>query len=155
MSTLSFTSAPSSMFIEGNYLAIFGTDYEEVDNSGYPSPLGVDTNAQIAFGRPIYFFSRPYTWVYVYDLCKKDSPKLIKDYKISGYYFNGRKSDATGFVYLLSQLNCNGMDGPWYEFGQKRKNMTLQQIFYYPNSDYQGANFINIFAFNLRNPLGC
>lgn len=33
--------------------------------------------------------------------------------------------------------------------------MAPQQIFYYPGSDYQSANFINIFAFNLRNPLTC
>jgi hypothetical protein len=81
----------------------------------------------------------------------------VKDYKIAGYYFNGRKADDTGFVYVLSQLDCNAMDGsvPWYNFGSLKRNMTLQQIFYYPGSDYQGANFINIFAFNLRNPLGC
>jgi hypothetical protein len=49
------------------------------------------------------------------------------------------------------------MDGltPWYNFGQGRKNMTLQQVFYYPESDYQGANFVNIFAFDLKKPLGC
>jgi inhibitor of cysteine peptidase len=28
MSTLSFTATPASLFIEGNYLAVFGTDYE-------------------------------------------------------------------------------------------------------------------------------
>lgn len=28
MSTLSFTSTPASLFLEGNYLAIMGTDYE-------------------------------------------------------------------------------------------------------------------------------
>lgn len=33
--------------------------------------------------------------------------------------------------------------------------MTLQQVFYYPKSEYQNANFINILAFNLRNPKTC
>jgi len=106
---------------------------------------------------PVFYFSKPYTWVYVYDVSKKANPKLVKDFKVAGYYFDGRKADNTGFVYILSQLNCNSMDGsmPWFNFGQGKKNMTLQQVFYYPGSDYNSANFINIFAFNLRNPLGC
>jgi len=104
-----------------------------------------------------YFYFRPvYTWVNVYNICDKFNPRLIKNYKFEGSYIDGRKT-ANGFVYLLSSLNCNGRESPapWYNFGSGKKIMTPQQIFYYPGNDYQSANFINILAFNLRNPLFC
>jgi hypothetical protein len=78
-STISFTATPQSMFIEGNYLTIFGTDYEDTDYSYYG---GGGANIDGTFAkRPFFFFRPPYTWVYVYDLCDKTNPKLIKDYK--------------------------------------------------------------------------
>ena len=64
------------MFIEGNYLTVFGTDYEESDYSYYGG--GID--AKFA-KRPYFYYRPPYTWVYVYNLSNKANPKLIKDYK--------------------------------------------------------------------------
>ena len=78
------------MFIEGNYLTVFGTDYEDTDYSYYG---GGGSNVDGTFAkRPFFFFRPPYTWVYVYDLCDKTNPRLIKDYKFEGYYFDGRKT---------------------------------------------------------------
>ena len=75
------------MFIEGNYLAVFGTDYEDTDYSKYRD--GIYSSFAL---RPSFFFRPSYTWVYVYDLSNKTNPKLIKDYKFEGNYFNGRKT---------------------------------------------------------------
>lgn len=75
-STITFTATPQSMFIEGNYLTVFGTDYEDTDPVYYSG--GVDATFA---KRPYFYYRPPYTWVYVYDLCNKTSPKLIKDYK--------------------------------------------------------------------------
>jgi uncharacterized secreted protein with C-terminal beta-propeller domain len=104
-----------------------------------------------------YFYFRPqFTWVKVYNICDRSSPKLVKNYTFEGYYLDGRKT-TNGDVYLLSSLSCNGRENPnpWYDFGLGKKTLKSQQIFYYPGNDYQSANFINIFAFNLKNPLQC
>ena len=166
MSTIVLKAYPQSMFIDGNYLTIFGTDYETDSNPINPGPIkpipmdsiAVDEPLQSTariIGRPI-IISRQFTWVYIYDISKKASPKLIKNYTLAGSYQNGRKSEETGFVYIVANQDCRTSDSvmPWYNFGNGRKNMTLSQIFYYPVPEYSGVTFTNILAFNLRNPLG-
>jgi len=149
-STIKFDFAPSSIFLEGDYLAVFGTGYEALDYSYYGGSSGITS-------KMAYFYFRPqFTWVKVYNICDRSNPKLVKNYNFEGYYFDGRKT-TNGYVYLLSSLSCNGRENPnpWYDFGLGKKTLKSQQIFYYPGNDYQSANFINIFAFNLKNPLQC
>ena len=82
-STIKFENVPSSLFIDGDYLAVFGTGYEKTDYF-----YGGDTTSR----RGYFFFKPPFTWVHVYKICDKSRPKLIKNYTIEGYYFNGRKT---------------------------------------------------------------
>lgn len=101
-STISFTSTPSSLFIDGDYLTVFGTGYDSDQPYYYGGATG-GVSSKIAY----FYFRPPHTWVKVYNICDKSNPKLIKTYKFEGYYFDGRKTE-NGFVYLLSSLNCNG-----------------------------------------------
>lgn len=150
MSTIVLKAYPQSMFIDGNYLTVFGTDYETdptpinpVDPIGpiKPIPLiaadeALPSTARTSIRIGPIIITRQFTWVYVYDISKKASPKLIKNYTLAGSYQNGRKSEETGFVYIVANQDCRTSDSimPWYNFGNGRKNMTLSQIFYYPAS---------------------
>jgi hypothetical protein len=62
------------MFLEGNYLAVFGTMFR---------PKG------------------QLTYVFTYDVSDKRNPRPLKSYGMSGRYIDGRKS-KDGFVYLIS-----------------------------------------------------
>lgn len=92
----------------------------------------------------------------IYDISNRATPKPIKKYNVAGSYLNGRKSEETGFVYLLSSQDCRSSDSsiPWYNLGNAKINMTLSQIFYYPVPKYNSVTFTNLLTFNLRNPMG-
>jgi inhibitor of cysteine peptidase len=149
-STINFDSVPSALFLEGDYLAVFGTEYTTQQNSQN------DLSSKRA-----YYSYQPQsanTYVHVYDVSRKSNPTLIKEYKVEGRYTNGRMTE-NGFVYLISSLNCNNRQdqkdtAPWYNFNGRKQYLRPNEIFYYPGSseDYQGANFLNIFTFNLGNP---
>ena len=160
-----FDNDPSSLFIDKNYLTVFGTGYQKFSpnpppTSGNPGgpitiqPVVTDKLAapSLSLIPPIY--QRPFTWVHVYDITKKEAPRQIKNYTMAGFYSGARKSEQTGFVYILSNQNCASSDSniPWYNFGVEQKNMTLSQIFYYPVPQYNDVTFTNLLSFNLRNP---
>ncbi len=165
MARIRFDNDPSSLFIDRNYLTVFGTGYQRFSPNPPPTnvkpgdpitiqPVVTDKLAAPSLSLPIY--QRPFTWVHIYDISKKEAPKQIKNYTMAGFYSSGRKSEQTGFVYVLSNQNCASSDSniPWYNFGVGQKNMTLSQIYYYPVPEYNGVTFTNILAFNLRNPMG-
>lgn len=97
MSTIVLNVNAASLFIEKNYLAVFGTDYEQIRNNDLPvqssKTVAMESNDEpvAAFMRssgPYYpeFTTIPYTWIYVYDISNKASPKLIKNITMAGYY---------------------------------------------------------------------
>jgi hypothetical protein len=105
MSTVLLNGNPGSLFIDKNYLTVFGTDFEKIKNPNPPpvgpivdpivDPIVLNEPAPTIVRRPYYpeYFNIPYTWINIYDISKKASPKLIKNYTMAGYYSNGRKSE--------------------------------------------------------------
>ena len=85
---------PQALFIEGNYLILFGTEYISYQNQR--------------------------TFVHVYNIKNRLNPFLIKDIRIEGRYFNGRKT-LDGFVYLISIANIQKRikPTPWYRVGEQ------------------------------------
>jgi hypothetical protein len=74
------------MFIEGNYLAVFGTEI-----------------------RGEYI-----TYVDIFDVSNKQIPKHLKKYGMTGRYFDGRKLQD-GYVYLISTHKLSSTI-PWFDF---------------------------------------
>ena len=92
LSTIELKQHPQALFIEGNHLILFGTEYRN--------------------------YQQPLTFVQVYNIKNRLSPFLIKDIRIEGRYFNGRKT-SNGFVYLISIQNIQkrAKPTPWYKVG--------------------------------------
>lgn len=130
------TFKPEAIFIEGDFLAVFGTDYSNY-NFYYP-------------GIPLNQYK--YTTIRVYNVQNRANPFKIKEFKIEGSYFNGRKTQD-GFIYVLSkQLVTKRINpSPWYDLNGQQIFIGWGSIFYYPII-YTKPAFVNIFAFNLRNP---
>lgn len=134
---------PSVIFIEGDYLAIFGTGF---NNYSYP-----------CFFNPIFKYgscqsSNPLTWIKIYDISNRGSPFLIREFKAEGRYLDGRKLD-NGSVYLVSthQFSYRPSPYPWFDLGLGIKDIQFRQIFWYPDI-YIRPSAINIMSFNLKNP---
>jgi hypothetical protein len=103
VANLSFVNLnPSAIFIEGNYLAVFGTQVDT--NYAYLGPpiIPVATFTTMVQLRPISLNVITYTWIKIYDVSNRARPILIKDCKIQGSYFDGRKL-LNGYVYLISK----------------------------------------------------
>ena len=62
---------PSALFIEGNYLTIFGTKY---NNQNYYSKSAY-------YYRP-YIQSQPYTFIKIYDVSNRARPRLVRNYEV-------------------------------------------------------------------------
>lgn len=88
----------------------------------------------------------------VYNIKNRLKPYLIRDIRIEGRYFNGRKTQD-GFMYLLSIQNLyqRVKPYPWYSIGYSRNYAKLGSIFLY-EGDYYRPIFVNIFSFDLKNP---
>jgi hypothetical protein len=69
------------MFLEGNNLAVFGTEKRQ---------------------------RRTFTNVDIFDVSDKKLPKILKNFFVSGRYFDGRKLQD-GFIYLISTHSVGSM----------------------------------------------
>ena len=78
MSTVLLGWHPESIFIEGNYLALFGNKY-------------VPTVGRV-------------TLIRIYDIENRSNPVLLQENFVEGRYFSGRKT-PDGFIYLVSIKN--------------------------------------------------
>jgi uncharacterized secreted protein with C-terminal beta-propeller domain len=78
---------------------------------------------------------------------------LIKDYKIQGAYFDGRKL-TNGYVYLVTknQFSYGVRPNPWYDFGVGQRNVLCSAIYWYPIYIYTLPSAVNIISFNLAYP---
>lgn len=124
---------PSALFIEGDYLALFGTKYNYY---GYG-----------------YRYSGSYTLIKIYNIKNRANPYEVKEYRVAGNYFNGRKT-SNGFVYIVATHYFNAYSNPlpWYDFGSRVDFWPLRRLYYYPIK-YRSPLFVSIISFNLGNPL--
>ena len=114
-----------ALFIEGNYLSVFGTDYST---------------------------ESPFTFIKIYDINNRARPFLSRTFKVAGRYTNGRKT-SDGFVYLITNQSLNTKPRPWFDFGFGTSQLAFSSIFRYPIA-YIQPRLTNIISFNLRRPIG-
>lgn len=117
------TLAAQALFIEGDFLSLFGTEYTA--------------------GRPV-------TFIRIYDVSNRARPFLSRTFKVEGRYINGRKT-SNGFVYLITSHSIYSRALPWYDFGLGQKPIPYSSIFRYPGTFVSPA-LTSIVSFNLRTP---
>jgi hypothetical protein len=98
-----------------------------------------------------YTFS---TWINIYDIVNKASPRLLKTYKLQGAH-TVSGSLPGGYVYLTTQyfFLYSVTPNPWVDWGTGPKDLTATSIYYYPTHNYSQPALLNLFSFNLGTPL--
>ena len=124
--TFHISFKPTAIFIEGSYLAVFGTR----TTGGVVSTL-----------------------IIIYNIQNNLTPVFSNFYEYQGDYFDGRKNGGTGYVYLVSHIPVSNF--PWYKLnnGGTTYQLPLSDIRIYPPFDPTTPKvFINIVSFSLRVP---
>jgi len=134
VSTIKFDSQPTSLFINGNNLAVFGNFYN------------------LDFFKEIDFVPRQgMTYFNIYDISNKEEPELVKDYKFEGNYFEARMmNDYVYFVTTTGPEYRIDYPTPLMVLGNVKTMMPVKDIYYYP-IPYQSVQFANIHAINMEN----
>lgn len=149
---------PSALFLEGDYLAVFGTKWVTNNYIDYPisatARTGAVPSARIAAPfsyRPSY--STAYTFIKIYDVSNRGSPYLLKEFQVSGSYLDGRKLE-NGFMYLVTSYSFSYLPRPvpWFDFGTGRRDVDFTSIFWYP-IEYRAPSAVNVISFDLSDPI--
>ncbi len=147
VSKIAFKSRPQDIFINGNYLVIYGAD------------------DQIAYTENYKKFRRrnSYTFLKVFDITDKKNPKQVRDLNFEGYYSNSRMiGDYVYFVtnnysyyYLdnepiIPRVLENGQGVATSCAGTTSTKCVLPDIYYF-DMPYQSYNFTAVTAINVKN----
>ena len=126
---------PSEMFVNGDRLAIFSQDYDDVyiiaEYDFAPRRRSVQT-----------------THLYVYDISDRSNPKEVKDYTVSGSYYQSRM--IGDYVYFIAT------EYPYYYGGyvdlpvirESSKILISPDIYYFDNPE-DGYNFNTIASIDI------
>ncbi|MBU2407001.1 MAG: beta-propeller domain-containing protein, partial [Nanoarchaeota archaeon] len=135
VSTIDFKSQPSSLFVNGDKLAVFGNYYD------------------LDFFKKIEFTPRQgMTFFNIYDISDKSDPELVKEYKFEGNYFESRMIDD--YVYFVTTTRPEYREifpTPVIVEDTVVRTVPIRDIFYYP-IPYQSAQFANIHAIDIARP---
>ncbi len=134
ISTVKFDNRPESIFINGDYLAVFGSFYD----GEYFKTLD-------------YVPSNGMTFIDVYDISDKSDPELEKEYKVEGRYFRGRMTGDYMYILTSSRPMLRPDPRPMIMEGNTVTSVAIERIHYYP-IDYDNPSFVNINAINLADP---
>ncbi|MBN1385770.1 beta-propeller domain-containing protein [Candidatus Woesearchaeota archaeon] len=132
ISTIRFDQQIESLFVDGDYLAVFGNYY---DNDYYKK-------IDIVPRQGMTFFD-------VYDISDRSDPEPIRKYKFEGNYFRGRMSD--GFVYMLTTSQPEyrlEMPTPLIIEDDVVRSVPIGHVHYF-NIPYNYPMFVNIHALEL------
>ncbi|MFH1399718.1 MAG: beta-propeller domain-containing protein [Candidatus Woesearchaeota archaeon] len=132
VTTLDFDSQPQGIFVDGDYLAVFG-DYYSLD-------FFEEMDIMPRYG--MSFFN-------IYDISERDDPQLVEDYKFEGNYFNARMKE--GIVYLVTRSGFEyrpGFPTPLIFEGNVKIAMPVSDMYYY-NIPYQNPEWVNVHAIDL------
>ncbi|MBI2575627.1 beta-propeller domain-containing protein [Candidatus Woesearchaeota archaeon] len=135
ISTVQLDNYPQGIFIDGDYLGVFGnTDHPKLLNK-----LGIGRT------RGMSFFTR-------YNVADKKNPKVEKEFKLEGSYFEARMFGD--YVYLVtvawpdSRLHY---PTPIIMEGTVLKSMPVSDIIYFP-IPYDSPQMATIYSFKLSEP---
>ncbi len=125
---------PQSIFIDGDRMAVFG-DFQNLD-----------------FYKDMDF--RPtqgMTFFDIYDISDKSNPKLLKEYRFEGRYFNGRMIDD--YVYFVVRTGVEYrpvFPTPIIFEDGVRSSMPVTDIHYF-NIPYDNPQFITVHSIDINN----
>ncbi len=136
ISTIDFEdSGASNIFINGDYLAVFGNFYD----------LDYFQEIDLTPRNGMTFFN-------IYDISDKENPVLHKEYKFEGKYSNGRMMGD--YVYFVVNSGFGRRDTfptPLTVIGSELREMPVSNIHYF-NIPYNNPQFVSIHAINLESP---
>ncbi len=132
ISKLKFDQTPNNLFINDDKLAVFGNFYD------------------LDFFKKIDFIPRQgMTFFNIYDISNKESPKLEKEYKFEGNYFQARMiEDYVYFITTTWPQYRTEFPTPLIIEGTVKRSIAVEDIFYYP-IPYQSTQFANIHAIKI------
>ncbi|MCK5107611.1 MAG: beta-propeller domain-containing protein [Nanoarchaeota archaeon] len=135
VSKTSFDNMPTSLFVNGDYLAVFGNYYNN------------------DFFKEMDFTPRQgMTYFNIYNIVDKNNPELLKEYKFEGNYFQARMiEDYVYFVTRSGMFYSGPSPMPIFIDGAEVKHMELRDIHYYP-IPYQYPELANIHSIKLTSP---
>ncbi|MBU0758598.1 MAG: beta-propeller domain-containing protein [Nanoarchaeota archaeon] len=134
VSTLSFDSNPSSIFINDDHLAVFGY----FNNFDY-------------FRKMDFMPRNSMTFFNIYDISDKEDPLLVKEYKFEGGYFNARMTGSHVYLITTSRPEFRPIPMPMIMEGNVVRHIPVDDVFYF-NIPYQSPSFVNMHAINLKDP---
>jgi len=133
VSTIKFENSPSSLFVLGDKLAVFGNfyDYDYYDKVGYIPSYGMS------------FFN-------IYDISDRTDPTLKEDYKFEGNYFRGRmKGDYIYFITTSSPDYNYDYPTPVIIENDVVRSIVIDDVYYY-DINYEYPSYVNVHAINLE-----
>lgn len=144
VSKITFKSRPQDIFIDGQFLAVFGSDSQIYNQAVYQT-----------FRR-----QNPYTFFKVFDISDPASPKQVRDLDFEGSYFDARL--IGDYVYFITNTyNTYVTNEPLVprvlDNGQamslkcELNSKCFAPDVYYFDIPYDSYSFTNITAINIRN----
>ncbi len=134
-STIQLDNNPRGIFIDGNYVAVFG-------NTGHPTLL-----KRLGLGR-----TRGMSFFTIYDISDKDDPQVSKEYKFEGDYFEARMFGD--YIYLITLAWPDARiqyPTPIILEGSVLKSVPVNDIIYFP-IPYDSPQMATIHAVKLSEP---
>jgi uncharacterized secreted protein with C-terminal beta-propeller domain len=135
VSSIDVSGNPRDLFINEDRLVIFSQDYNDVYQiSEFDYKPTKSRESQ--------------TIAYVYDVSDRSNPELIKDYSVTGNYFQSRM--VGDYIYFISNENIYYYGGP-VPFPAARQNGVLinkPEVFYFDNPE-TNYNYHTVGAFNI------
>lgn len=132
VSKIEFDSNPSSLFIDGDKLAVFGNYYD------------ADFFKKVDF-RP----QSGMTFFDVYDVSDRKSPELLKQYKFEGSYSNARMTEGQVYFVVRSTPEIRPVPMPVIFEGDVMRNVMIDDVRYF-NIPYDYPQFVSVHSVDLE-----
>ncbi|QLH06146.1 beta-propeller domain-containing protein [Nitrosopumilus ureiphilus] len=122
-----------NMFLNGERLAIFYSSYDTKETI----PL---------FEIESHSVSRPVTHALIVDVSDKESPKIVDDYSIEGYFFDARMIEEQ--IYFVTVSNVDYYNSPIPRILVNSETVMTPDVFYFDSFE-QSYNFNTITAIDM------
>ncbi len=133
VSTIKFDNNPTSLFVYGDKLAVFGNFYD----------LDWFRKNDFRPGSGMTFFN-------IYDISEKDNPELEKEFKFEGRYFDARMLDNYVYFVVQSRPELRVVDPMPVIFEDgARTSVPIENIYRF-NVPYTNPQFITVHAIDME-----
>ncbi|KKR21377.1 MAG: hypothetical protein UT48_C0009G0009 [Parcubacteria group bacterium GW2011_GWE2_39_37] len=156
VSTIELDAQPQNLYLDGNALVVFGQKYSPIkplSNSPVSNPeTAVENKMNIGMIREMILPNpqSTFTFLKVYDLSDKQSPKLSRDLAFEGNYSDSRLID--GYLYFVTSKYSYSDDNPLpiiMRNGEVSAADQMPSVFYF-DIPYNSFNFTTVTAINIK-----